>query len=155
LPEKFLQKTLEEFKKRNLDSASFCLYSKSAVGDSALGVFYNFPSKFSEKIIPQAMTAVLAKTEIHKAIGGFNERVRLGEEVDYIRRSEKIGRFGLIKSTGIFVSLRRFEKDGWLKTWARYFFCQIHMLFFGPVESNIFKYKFNHYGVSLQKERKN
>jgi glycosyltransferase involved in cell wall biosynthesis len=155
LPANFLQKTLSEFKKRNLAAASFCLCSKDAIGDSALGIFYNLPSKISEKIIPQAMTAVLVKSEIHRAIGGFNEKIKLGEEVDYIRRAKRAGRCGLIKSTGLFVSLRRFKKDGWLATWVRYFLCQLHMLFLGPVESDIFQYKFNHYEKTLQNERKN
>lgn len=152
LPKNFLQKTLTEFEKRGLDAASFYLCAKDMIGDSALGILYNFPSKFSEKIIPQAMTAVLAKAKIHRKISGFNEKIKLGEEVDYIRRAEKFGKFGLVKSTGIFVSLRRFKKDGWLATWAKYFLCQLHMLFFGPVEKDIFKYKFDHYSKNERKK---
>lgn len=145
LPPDFLQKALGEFKKRNFDLASFYLQSKNKIHNSALDFLYNFPTKLTEKIIPQAMSVFLVKKEIHKAIGGFNEKIKLGEEIDYIRRGRKIGKFGIIESIEVFISSRRFQKDGWLKTWLKYFLCQIYMLFFGPVESDFFRYRFDHY----------
>ena len=91
------------------------------------------------------MSAFMAEKRIHLKIGGFDEKVKIGEELDYIRRGQKYGQFGVLKGVSVFASSRRFQKDGWLKTWLKYFLCQIHMLFFGPVKSDIFGYKFDHY----------
>ncbi|MCX6719717.1 MAG: hypothetical protein NTV36_01230, partial [Candidatus Staskawiczbacteria bacterium] len=52
---------------------------------------------------------------------------------------------GIIKSTEIFVSDRRFRTDGWVSVGIRYFLCELHLIFLGPVKSNIFNYKFDHY----------
>jgi hypothetical protein len=40
------------------------------------------------------------------------------------------------------------EIYGWIKTVVKYFLCELHMIFIGPVKSdvfNIFEYKYNHY----------
>jgi len=145
LPEDFFKKILEEFQKRNLDLASFILESKSKFHNLSFKFLYNFPALISEKFLPQAMNAILIKKNIHQKIGGFDEEIKIGEELYYIRRGAKLGKFGVLKSAKIFVSPRRFKNDGWLKTWLKYFLCQLHMIFLGPVKSDIFKYRFNHY----------
>jgi len=91
------------------------------------------------------MNIILVKKDIHQKIGGFNEKIKIGEELDYIRRGRKFGKFGVLKSAKILASPRRFKRDGWLKTWLKYFLCQVHMIFLGPVRSDLFKYRFNHY----------
>lgn len=145
LPDKFLKNALEEFKTKKLDVASFCLKSENRIHNFIINILYNFPSRLAEKFLPQAMGAFLAKKKIHKIIGCFNEEIKIGEELDYVRRGAKVGKFGVLKSTKVFISSRRFQKDGWFKTWFKYFFCQLHMLFLGPVKSDILKYRFNHY----------
>ncbi len=99
----------------------------------------------TQQLLPQAMNAILVKKDIHQAIGGFDKQIRLGEELDYIRRAKKIGRFGIINSVKILASTRRFSNDGWFITWLKYFLCQIHIILWGPVKSDVFNYKFNHY----------
>lgn len=98
-----------------------------------------------ENFLPQVMNIILVKKDLHQKIGGFDEEIKLGEELDYVRKGAKIGKFGVLKSVKIFASPRRFQQDGWFKTWSKYFLCQFYMLFFGPVKSDIFKYRFNHY----------
>ncbi|MDP2664091.1 MAG: glycosyltransferase [bacterium] len=146
LPEDFLKNAIEEFCHRNLDVASFYLESKNKIHDFIFRFFYNFPAKITQKILPQAMNAILIKKSLHQKIGGFDEEIRLGEELDYIRRGKKIGKFGILNSCKVLISSRRFRKDGWFKSWFKYFLCQLHMIFLGKVKSDIFKYRFNHYG---------
>lgn len=155
LPPAFLKNTLAEFKKKGLGVGSFYLQSKNKIHDLMFSMLYNFPSRMGQKIIPQAMSAFLIERKIHRKIGGFDEKVKIGEELDYIRKAGKFGRFGVLNSARVFSSSRRFQKDGWLATWLKYFLCQIHMLFFGPVKSDIFRYRFNHYARTCKKERKN
>ncbi len=151
LPPAFFKNALAEFKKRRLGIASFCLQSENKIHYLTFSCLYNFPSKITERILPQAMSAFMVERKIHQKIGGFDEKVKIGEELDYIRRGNKYGKFGVLKRVSAITSSRRFQKDGWLKTWLKYFLCQIHMLFFGPVKSDIFGYRFNHYS---QKEKK-
>ena len=133
LPEDFLKNAIEEFRHRNLDVASFYLKSKNKTHDFVFRFLYNFPAKITQKILPQAMNVILIKKSLHQKIGGFDEEIRLGEELDYIRRGKEFGRFGILNSCKVLISSRRFRKDGWFKSWFKYFLCQIHMIFLGPV----------------------
>jgi len=145
LPENFIEENLREFGLRNLDVASFYLQSENKIHNFLFKILFNFPSRITENIFPQAMNVILAKKDLHQKIGGFDEEIKLGEELDCIRKGAKIGNFGVLKSVKIFASSRRFRQDGWFKTWSKYFLCQFYMIFFGPVKSDIFKYRFNHY----------
>ena len=140
-----LEKFLKEFKKKELDVATFLLKSQGTFHNLSYKLFYNFISLLTKKFLPQAMSVILVKKNLHQKIGAFDEEIKIGEELDYIRKIAKIGKFGVLRSVKIFVSPRRFKKDGWLKTWFKYFLCQLYIIFFGPVKSDIFKYKFNNY----------
>jgi len=145
LPEKFLEEVLKEFEQKNLDVASFYLQSHNKIHNIIFNFLYNFPTQITEKILPQAMNIILVKKDLHQKIGEFDEEIKLGEELDYVRKGEKIGKFGVLKSKKILASSRRFQNDGWIKTWTKYFLCQLYMIFLGPVKSDIFRYRFNHY----------
>lgn len=144
-PQAFLNDALEEFKKKDLEIASFYLQSKNKIHNLAFDILFNLPSKITERILPQAMNIIMVKRDLHQKIGGFDEEIKLGEELYYIRSGRKMGNFGVLNSVKVFISSRRFQCDGWLRTWFKYFLCQLHMLFLGPVKSDIFKYRFNHY----------
>lgn len=155
LPKGFFEKSLKEFKRRNLDIASFSLVpiSKSKLSKFFLDAFYNKPSIFLENVLPHAAMGIIIKKELFGKIGGFDEDVKLAED-HYLARIAKSlfeAKFGIIKSTNLFISERRFKTDGWIKTGVKCLLCQIHMLFFGPVKSDIFKYKFAHYNENTKK----
>ena len=145
LADNSLSLLLNEFQQRNLDIATFLLSSEKGLHNLSYQIFYNLISCLTEKFLPQAMNVILAKKGLHQKIGEFDEDIKLGEELDYVRKLAKIGKFGVLKSAKIFASPRRFQQDGWFITWLKYLLCQIHMIFFGPVKSDIFKYRFNHY----------
>jgi hypothetical protein len=69
----------------------------------------------------------------------------LAEDHNLAREAKKLGEYGILRSSKIFISERRFEKDGWLKTALRYLFCELHMIFVGPLKSDIVKYEYDHY----------
>lgn len=140
LPQDFFERALAEFKKRKLDLASFFLLpkEKSRVASFLFNFFYNFPIFILEKILPHASMGILIKKELFEKLNGFDESIVLAEDHDLARRAKKIGRYGIIKSTKIFVSIRRFRKDGWLKISLKYFLTELYMIFIGPV-------RFGHY----------
>lgn len=150
LPKNFLENALNEFKKRNLDVTSFYLKSENKLHNFLFNFLYNSSTKATQDTLPQAMHIVLIKKNLHQKIGGFDEKIKLGEELNYVRQASKIGKFGVLKSTYILASTRRYSRDGWFKTWSKYFLCQLHMIFLGPVKSDIFRYKFNHYSKNFK-----
>jgi len=147
LPENFLKESLKEFKARKLDVASFGLRPRGGKKIVKIGfdLLYNRPIALSQKFLAHGAMAILVKKNIFEKVGGFDERIKLAEDHYFTRQAFKIGKFGVIKSTKVYIAMRRFEADGYLLTLFKYFLCQLFMLSGKPVKSNIFKYKFNHY----------
>lgn len=149
LPDNFFNNALEEFEKKELDIASFCLIPmpKRRISSLLLNVFYNKPITLIGNILPHAAMGILIKRDIFEKISGFDEDIKLAEDHDLARRAKKIAKakFGIIKTTNLFISDRRFKTDGWVKTFLKFLLCELHMIFIGPVKSDVFNYKFNHY----------
>lgn len=147
LPDNFLKKSLEEFETRKLKVASYGLIPRTEqwVIRTCFDIFYNWPIILWERILAYGAMGILVEKEIFEKVGGFEEEIKLAEDHYFVRQGAKISRFGIIRSVKIYISLRRYQKDGYLKTWFKYFTCQMHMFFLGPVRSDIFNYKFGHY----------
>ncbi len=147
LPDKFFEKSLQEFNARKLHIASFCLrpYPENAVEYFLINIFYNKMIVTLEKILPHAAMGALIDRELFIKINGYDESIKLAEDHDLGRRAAKCAKFGIIRSVKVLISTRRFKKDSWLITGVKFFLCQLHMIFIGPVRSNLFNYKFNHY----------
>lgn len=151
LPENFLKNLLEEFEKRKLGVASFPICPDGNGFDKFFYGIYNWWVKTAQKFSVWATNSVLVKKEIFEKIGGFDEEIKIGEDHVFAQRASKISKFGFIKTQPVLTSTRRFERDGRLKTYLKYILAGLYMLIFGPVKSNIFKYRFNQYS----KNRKN
>ena len=153
LPRGFLKKTLKEFKERNLDTASFFLVPITS--NKPLKTLFSYTYRgwvaSLEKPIPHGAMGILNKKSVHQKIGGYDESLKLCEDHDYVQRSAKIGKFGVIRGTRIFYSLRRFHQDGFVRTCLKYVGSEIHQIFIGPIKSDIFRYKFNHYSAKGKK----
>lgn len=149
LPDDFFEKSLNEFEKRKLDIASFCLipFPKNWRTSFLLNVFYNKPIVLMQGFLPHVAMGIIIKKDLFEKVGGFDEGVKLAEDHYLAREAKKIfgAKVGIIKSTYLFFSDRRFKTDGWILTGLKYLICEIHMIFVGPVKSDIFNYKFNHY----------
>jgi len=149
LPSGFFIKVLEEFEKRKLDVASFCLDSQSKRKRERLlfDFFYNWPIIIFEKVLSHGSQAILVRRDIFKKVNGFDESIKFAEDHSFVRKIKKIGKFGIIKSVKILSSIRRFEKDGWLSTYFRYIIAELYMIFFGDIKKDLFKYEFGHYSI--------
>ena len=143
LPEKFLEKLNFEFKKRNLGVTSFPIYPNGKKIDKIIYGIYNNFVNFTQ--IPLATNAVLVKREIFEKVGGFDEKITIGEDHYFAKQAAKYGKYGFIKMKPILTSSRRFEQDGRFKTYLKYLLAGFHLIFLGPIKSDIFKYKFGHY----------
>jgi len=147
LPKDFLRKALKEFLQKNLAVASFSIHpiNKGFWCNLFFNFFYNYPVKVLVRVLPFAAMAILVKKDIHQKNNGFDEKVIFLEDTVYIRKLAKIGKYRLVKSVSIYSSTRRFEKDGWVKTYFKIIVGDIYTIFFKSIKTNIFNYKFNHY----------
>lgn len=141
LPQNFFTELIREFKKRKLDLASYPVYPQGNIIDKILYGIYNFFAWATQKFLPHATQTVLIKKEIHQQIGGFDESVTIGEDHVYAREGAKHGQFGfLTKVSPVSTSVRRFEREGRLKTYLIFLLTGLYMIFFGRLKSDIFKY---------------
>jgi glycosyltransferase involved in cell wall biosynthesis len=147
LPEDFFAKTFKELKSRNLDIATFCLVpqTKNKFKKFLFDLFYNLPILISEKFLSHGSQAILVKKEIFQKVGGFDKNIKFAEDHSFVRKAKKFGKFGIFRSTAVFSSLRRFEKEGWVKLYLKYLAAEIYMILFGDIKKDIFKYKFGHF----------
>lgn len=154
LPDNFFKKSLEEFNLRKLDIAGFCFNANT--GESAFSFMLDFYNKMVimlEKMMPYSIIGVLIKKSFFDGLNGYDESIKLSEDRDLGQRAIKCGKFGIIRSTEIFISDRRFKKDGWATTTIKYLLSELHTFFIGPIKSDIFNYKFDHY--DKEKKTKN
>lgn len=152
LPESFLGKSMVEFTLRKLDIATFCLshFPGGFISYLFIDVLYDHLIILMEKIKPYSAVGIMVKKELFEKLHGYNESIRLTEDYDLGRRAIKYGKYGVLRSGKILSSDRRFRKDGWVNTCAKYFLNELHNFFFGPAKSDMFNYKFDHY----KKEKK-
>lgn len=116
LPNDFVEKGLKEVKKRKLDLAhpmTFPLTKR--VIDQYYYLVVNWGLDLIQNIFPLAGGwTIFSKKSLHQKIGGFDERLaKIAEDTDYITRAVKnTARFGILKTTSPFVSVRRLDIEG-------------------------------------------
>jgi len=152
LSENFLDQLLGEFRKRNLDLAAFPIYAQGNRFDKFAYKIYHWWTKLTQKFLAHAFSSMLVKREIHERIGGFDEKIRIAEDHAYVRQGAKYGKFGFIETEPVFTSPRRFERDGRLRTYFKYFIAGLHMFFLGEIKSDIYHYRFDKYLKDKEKK---
>ncbi len=142
----FLEKSIKEFNDRCLGLATCDVFPLSdAYIDHFLHKAYNKYVRAWGSLFPHAPGfCMLVTREGHQKIKGFDESVVFCEDHDYARRFKRVGRFGLLRSTKIPVSIRRLDRDGRLKIAIKYLLAELHLAFVGPIRSNKFNYTFGH-----------
>jgi len=141
----FLDFCYNEIKRKGLEAATcYALPLSRNIIDLLnyrLGNLWIFSFK---KIKPYAHGfCIFASKKAHNKIRGFDESISFGEDSDYVNRISKIGKFDVLKRY-IYVSVRRFVKEGRLKSMLNYFCLNFYRLFFGEIRKDI-SYKFGHY----------
>lgn len=140
----FISKSLEEFKKRNLDVAGYYIkFDSKKLIYKLFSLIYNISCFLAQFTKPIAIgSAIMVKKEFHNKVKGFDETIFIGEDHDYSHRISKIGKFRVIKSKKLVYSIRRFEKEGKIKTYLKWMYGSIYVFFRGPIRKKIVKYEF-------------
>jgi len=142
----FLEEACAEIEKRQLAVAS-CLVkpmSNKKIDYILHGIVNNY-MKLMKNISTHAPgSCIFVKTWVHKNLEGFNEKLKLAEDHDYVNRARKIANFGLLKKVRVPISVRRLEKDGRFNIAMKYLAIEAHLIFLGPIYSDVFNYKFGY-----------
>jgi glycosyltransferase involved in cell wall biosynthesis len=121
---RYLEKILKEMKEKKLDLATLRPTTDSFVyADHIICAGFNH---LMTKTISSSMPAVaggagvVTTKDLHQKTGGFDEKMKVAEDVDYVKRGLQFGRFGIIESAATTFNNRRFAKEGRLKLCAKY-----------------------------------
>ena len=144
--ERFLEDSLKEFKKKGLDVAGACLYPETGriIDKFFLGIF-NAWIYLTQGFYPNACgTGIFCKKWLHKSIGGFDESIVLSEDMDYVRRAGKMGKFRILKNAKVVYCMRRYDNEGRFNVGLKLFLSAVYRLIFGEIRSDVFKYRLNY-----------
>jgi glycosyltransferase involved in cell wall biosynthesis len=147
LPPGFLAGTVAEFKRRRLGVATCFIQPLSErLDDKFFHDVFNLYMKMVAEFSPHAPGfCIFAQHDLHDAIKGFDEEIKLAEDHDYVMRAARIGRYGILKSFKIPVSVRRFERDGRLNIAMKMLLAEIYLQTKGNIKTDIFRYRFAHF----------
>ncbi len=143
-PPDFIERALTEFLRKRYDVATTRVVPWDGnllerIAHDAANLYFILMQSF----LPYAPGfCILVRRSLHETIGGFDETLRMSEDIDYVRRAARFGRFGILTSTCIPVSMRRFRKEGMLRVGAKYLWCEAQMLRGKPVREIPFDYEF-------------
>lgn len=147
LPSRFLERTVKEMVERNLDITSCFIKPRSKLTiDKFLHTFVNHYMRLTQKFYPHVPGfCIFVKKEVHRKINGFDETLYLSEDIDYVQRAKKVGKFTYLKSYKIPVSVRRLSEEGRIKLALKYIAIELHLIFIGKIRRNIFNYHFGNH----------
>jgi glycosyltransferase involved in cell wall biosynthesis len=143
-PSDFLERAVTEFVQKGYDVATVVVTPwdgnriEQVVHEAA-----NLYFLLMQSWLPYAPGyCILVRREIHEKIGGFDETLTISEDLDYVRRAARHGRFGILTSTCIPVSMRRIRREGLIRLGMKYLWGDIHLLMAKPMRQLPFKYEF-------------
>lgn len=85
---------------------------------------------------------IIIKKSLFNTLNGFDESICFGEDFDIIQRAARKGaRFAVFEKPILYVSTRRFEKEGLLLSGYKSLNALIHQLILGPIRKPIFDYE--------------
>lgn len=139
----FVRNALKEIRKKELDVAGCRIKPLSNKMAYIFGFsVFNLWSCVMQFIFPHASgSGIFCKKSLHNRIKGFDKSIKFAEDVDYVNRGSRYGKFRIIKNAEVLVSPRRYENEGMVNTGAKLLMVPFYRLFFGEIRSDVFKYK--------------
>ena len=155
LPSDYLEKSIQEFKQRDLGVADtlYKFYDASWFVNFIFHLLVNWPAKLLQRFTPTSLTAIFVRKEVFEEVSGFDESVEFAEDSLFIEETAEISKFRFLNSVKTLISARRFKQEGYAKVLLKYLFSNIYMWLTGrPVKSDTFDYKFDEYEKNQKKE---
>lgn len=142
LHKNFLKLNIEEFNQRNLSTACPLVVPLSKkISDKIIYFLYNSWSRLMQFSVPCVSGfCIFCKKSVFDKAGGFDEKILILEDLDFVKSTLKYGKFRILKSSPIQVSVRKFEKEGRIKMTLKYVYMGIYFILFGKKENSIVEY---------------
>ena len=142
----FLKNALNEIKTKNLSIAGCKVMPLSKrIDDKIAFSIYNLWILSTQFFYANASGhGIFCKKNLHNKTKGFDESIKLSEDMDYCKRARKHGKFRILKSVIIYTSTRRFDNYGRFNTHLKLLFSAFYRPIFGEIKSNIFNYRFDY-----------
>ena len=139
----FLRNALREFNKKKLDVAGCLVYPIGKnIADKVFFSIFNLWTIATQLFYPNASGGgIFCRKWVHNKVNGFDQKIMLSEDMDYVRRCGKYGKFRILKSVQAYVAMRRFEKEGRFKVGFKLLLSSLYRLLFGEIKSDVFNYK--------------
>jgi len=116
LTDTFLENSVNEMEHRNIDIAGYYIKpSGNRIFDKCLWFVYNnILFRPLQYIYPMATGGggIIVKKNLHDKIGGFDKRIIIGEDHDYVQRGSRLGKFRMLKHEKSEFNMRRFNEKG-------------------------------------------
>lgn len=150
---RFIEDALRQFHALRLDAATALLEPLSSrLSDHLIHQAANAYLR-AEQSLPSVLPrrapgcCILVRRPIHEAIGGFDESLYMAEDHDYVQRVRYVGRFGVLTTVRIHVSVRRLDREGVGGLAAKYAWVELQTLLGRPVRSAPFDYLLNSWDI--------
>lgn len=144
IEEHFFEEIKNKIEKWSLDATTVWNRDKTKKfsGSFILGLL-NLSMIIFEKFKPVANgPCIIIRKEFFDRLKGFDESIIFGEDFDLMRRAHKIDmRFKVFQTPILYVSTRRFEKEGFFMSLYKSGRAIFHQLLIGPIRKPIFKYE--------------
>ncbi|MDH7476529.1 MAG: glycosyltransferase [Microgenomates group bacterium] len=103
----------------------------------------NLSMSIFQNIKPSANgPCIIIKKNLFDRLKGFDESIVFGEDFDLIQRADRLkANFKVFPKPILYVSTRRFEKEGIFLSLYKSIKAIIYQLFLGPIRKPIFEYK--------------
>jgi len=152
--ENFFRDSLREIQERKLNAGSCRTYPISGnLIDKIFFRIFNLWIVTTQFFYPNASGSyIFCERRLHNKINGFNEKLALSEDMDYVKRAGECGKFGILKNVKAYTSVRRFEKasvrrfekEGRLNLGVKLLLSAVYRIIFGEINTGIFRYGFRH-----------
>ena len=148
IPKDFLI-TLKNYLEKHPEISSLTSYnipiSNNLIDKIVFGIFNIFVLNTFQKINPIAIgTFIYAKKEAFNKVGGFDNNLTYGEDVNLVRRIVKAGyKFKVLSKPPIYFSVRRLKEEGRIKFFTKSIYLGIfYVLRNKKFSSSKIKYEF-------------
>lgn len=143
LPPHFLEENINEMKGGKISCATtiYVPLSKRTIDKILYGIYNNF-AQFCQYFYPLAGGfCIFCRKDVFDRMKGFDERVKMAEDHDFVKRCGKVSKFRILKTTPVLCDIRRLEKDGRFKLVRKYLKGGIYRIVKGEMCEIPFEYE--------------
>ncbi len=145
----FMDTLLHQTKKRGWHTSSTKLKARKAsigekIGISIHHLYLRLLAHTKHPVAPGF--CILTRRDLFNRLNGFDEKLWVAEDYDYVSRASRHGGFGYTNETYYYVDLRRFHEGGNLRVFWQSTYYEIYRFTHGfKIEKDPLNYQFGHH----------